>query len=230
MEESQFNRRWHSPINVFMHLARLAKVVGNEAIEKSTKHQRVREARIAAILAFVLSQQRGLPTFIRLPLSDPPDAYLMQPRSNVGTMDLVNVEITSYRKSSKESLLDQLKRKKIADSSPYTKGYILLVELLTDEDVDFESINKYTTEHKIPFPIWILRNVQQSPDTIAEVVIVNPEVSRFLVNIGEQAHYYTNKYKVPHVIFGKRTGKLEKVRVEKLAEECPIAPWDDLQA
>ena len=226
---NQSNKRWHSPINVFMHLDKLTKEVGNEAVEKTTKYQRVREARIAAILAFVLSQQRELPTFIRLPLSDPPDALLMQPRSETGTMDLANVEITSYRHFSKESLLEQLKRKKINPNSPYTREYVLLVELLTDKEPDFESINKFTTEHKIPFSIWVLRNVQQSPDTIAEVVIINPKVSKFLVNIGEEAYYYTNKYKVPQVIFSKRTGKLENVRVEKHADECNIAPWEDLQ-
>ncbi len=113
---SQYNKRWHSPTNVYMHIQKLAKDVGSEAINKSPQYQKVREARISAIMAFILSRMRNLPTFLRFPLKDPPDVYFMQP--NDGTMDIVTVEITSYRES-EESLLEQLKRTKLNQTYLY---------------------------------------------------------------------------------------------------------------
>lgn len=118
----QYNKRWHSPTNVYMHIQKLAKDVGLEAINKSPKYKRVREARIGAVIAFVLSRMRSLPTFLRLPLNDPPDIYLMQP--NAGTMDIITVEMTSYRES-EESLLEQLKRTKF--NQTYPTEYMLLI-------------------------------------------------------------------------------------------------------
>jgi len=103
---AQFNKRWHSPVNVYMHLNRLKEKIGNQSLESSPNWKRAREARIAAVMAFVITQIRDLPTFIRLPLHDPPDVYLMQP--NGPDMGIITVELTSYRSRAKETLLDQL--------------------------------------------------------------------------------------------------------------------------
>lgn len=228
MKPTQFNKRWHSPNNVFMHLDRLTRVIGSDMLEKSPKHKRAREARIAAVMAYVLTRIRNLPTVIRLPLNDPPDVYLMQ--SNRGTMDITTVELTSYRNLSQESLLDQLIRNKIGlGYKKYSGEYILLVELFTEENVDYETINKYAAENKINFPIWSLRKVQQSPDTIAEVVVMNPKVSKFWVNVGEEAFYFKGRYNIPHVVFSKQVFKPEDIRSENLDEECNIAPWEELE-
>lgn len=148
---SQYNKRWHSPTNVYMHIQKLVKDVGFEAINKNPLYQKVREARIGVVMAFILSQMRGLPTFLRFPLKDPPDVYLMQP--NDGTMDIVTVEITSYRES-EESLLEQLKRTKL--SQTYSYEYTLLVELLIKTKVGYDDIFKYKIEHKIDWPVWFL--------------------------------------------------------------------------
>ena len=113
---SQFNKRWHSPTNVYIHIQKLAEDVGFEAINKNPQYQKVREARISAVMAFILSRMRNLPTFLRFPLKDPPDVYFMQP--NAGTIDIITTEITSYRES-KESLLEQLKRTKLNKTYPY---------------------------------------------------------------------------------------------------------------
>ena len=224
MKISQFNKRWHSPTNVFMHLDKLTQQIGSEVLEKSPKYQKAREARIAMIMAFVLSRIRNISTYLRLPLNEPPDVYLMQP--NTGTMDIATVELTSYRPSN-ESLLEQLKRKKL--KQPYPKEYILLVDLLTEDKVDYEAINDYAVENHLPFPIWSLRNVQQLPDTIAEVVIMNPKVSIFSVNVGEEAYYFREKYKALAVVFSKRVSKIENVRSEKMTTDCNIAPWENLE-
>jgi hypothetical protein len=224
MKPTQFNKRWHSPVNVYMHVQKLTEKIGSDALEKRPHHKRAREARIAGIMAFVLTRIRKLPTVLRLPLHDPPDAYLMQPNS--GTMDITTVEITSYRPS-KESMLEQLIRTKLHAS--LSSEYILLVELLTEDKVDYQEVNDYAVKNNVPFPIWSLRKIQQSPDTIAEIVIMNPEVSKFTVNVGEEAHYFSEKYKIPHVVFTKKVSKPEDVREESNLEECNIAPWESLE-
>ena len=101
--------------------------------------------------------------------------------------------------------------------------------MFTEDNVNYEEINKYAADNKIPFPIWFLRKVQQQPDTIAEVIITNPRVSKFLVNVGKEAHYFNEKYKVPHLVFSMRVSKPEYVRSELRSEECNIAPWEDLE-
>ena len=224
MLATQYNKRWHSPTNVYGHLHKLTEEVGSDAVENRPQYKRAREARIAAIMAFVLTRIRNLPTVLRLPLHDPPDAYLMQPNS--GTMDIITVEITSYR-SSKESLLEQLERTKFNHS--YSEEYILLTELFTEDKVDYEEINKYAIDQSIPFKIWSLKKIQDSPDTIAEVVILNPTIMKFTINIGEEAYYFKEKYKIPQVIFSKRAYKTEDIKSIPDADGCYICPWEELE-
>ena len=227
MTLSQFNKRWHSPVNVYMHLDKLKEKIGRQSIENSPYWKRTREARIAAVIAFVLSRIRGLPTFIRLPLHDPPDAYLMQPNS--GSMEIITVELTSYRSGAKETLLEQLARTKIKEYETLSSEYILAVELLTEDGVDYQAINNYAVKVKALFQIWSFRKIQDSPDTIAEVIVMNPEVSRFTVNVGEEANYYNDRYTVSPIIFSKKVTKPEDVRTETTNENCNVAPWEDLE-
>lgn len=227
MKNSQFNKRWHSPVNVFMHLNRLTKEVGQQTLESSPKWKRAREARIAAVMAFVITRIRNLPTVIRLPLHDPPDAYLMQPNSV--DMDITTVELTSYREGVKESFLDQLARTKVKKYQTLSGQCVLGVELLTEKGVVYQAINDYAVSVKAPFPIWSFRKVQDYPDTVAEIVIMNPKVSRFVVNVGEEAFNFSEKYKIPHVVYSKKAQRPEEVRSESLGEECNIAPWEQLE-
>ncbi len=226
MKNSQFNKRWHSPTNVFMHLDELAVSIGQDKLEKNPRYQKAREARIAAVIAFVLSNFRNLPTYIRLPLDEPPDILLMQPNS--GTMDITQVELTTYR-SSPELLLDQLIRTKLQQNFPAT--YILLVHLLTEDGVDYQAINKYLREQDIYFPVWSLREFQSSPDTIAEVVIFNPDLQKIQINVGQEAFEYRNKYKESSgIAFPKRVANIKDVRSESKDDECKIPPWESLES
>lgn len=225
MTKTQFNKRWHSPNNAYKHLEELKESIGLETIEKRPQHKRAREARIAMILSFVLTKIRNLPTFFRLPLNDPPDAYLMQP--NNGTMDITTVELTSYRKS-KETLVDQLIRtKKIG--TKYSSEYLMLVHLFTEEGVDYKEISDYANANNVSYPIWTLRQTQNHPDTLAEVVIINPAVSKFEINVGEEAFHFKQKYNVPHIVFSKQVNNPVDVRSETSDKECNIAPWDQLE-
>ena len=221
---NQYNKRWHSPTNVYMHLQELVKIYGFNLINKSPQYKRVREARIGAIMAFVVSRIRNLPTFLRLPLNDPPDLYLMQPNS--GTMDIITVEITSYRES-EEPLLEQLKRTKF--NQKYLYELTLLVELLTRTVIDYESMLKYKLKHNIDMPIWLLSKIQDFPDTIGEVITIDTDINKFNINIGEEAYCYNKKFGSTAVIFSKRAFKLDDVRKESIQEECRIPPWENLE-
>lgn len=225
MNKTQFNKRWHSPANAYKHLEELKESIGLDEIEKRPQHKRAREIRIAMILCFVLSRIRNLPTFFRLPKNDPPDAYLMQP--NNGTMDITTVELTSYRQS-KETLLEQLIRTKKLGTK-YSSEYLMLVHLFTEDGVDYEAINDYAVKNDIKYPIWTLRQTESSPNTVAEIVIINPSISKFLVNIGEEAFHFKQRYNVPHVVFSKQASSPEDVRNESSDEECNILPWEQLE-
>lgn len=57
MEIRRTGNIWHSPYNVYKHLGRLARLVGQDVIEKEGKYKPVREARIAAVTALVIYQR-----------------------------------------------------------------------------------------------------------------------------------------------------------------------------
>lgn len=90
-------------------------------------------------------------------------------------------------------------------------------------------MNDYAVKKELSFPVWSLRKIQQSPDTIAEVVIMNPKVSKFTVNVGEEAYYFKEKYKACPVVFSRRVSRIEDVRSEKMSTNCNIAPWEDIE-
>lgn len=154
MEIKRTGNIWHSPYNVYKHLGRLAKRVGQEAIEKEGKYKPVREARIAAVTALVISQRTKKPAYVQLPPKDPPDAYLMQ-RSleKKGQLDITTLEITSYRANRGENLLDQLKRTKANKIQKYSDEYVLVYELLSKEGIDYEAIRDYLNDINNRFPV-----------------------------------------------------------------------------
>lgn len=227
MELRKTGNIWHSPYNVYKHLGRLAKAVGQEAIEKEGKYKPVREARIAAVVAAILSQRTRKPAYVQLPKSDPPDAYLMQ-QSLVkkGQMDITTLEITSYRNNRGETLLDQLKRTKVGQIQKYSDEYVLVVELLSKEGIDYDAIREYLNSANIRFPVWTLFGKTVDGSTTAEMVIINPETHQFDVNVGE-AVYNLRQQGMLDVVFIKRAGSEKSVRTEP-AGEYELPPWEGL--
>jgi hypothetical protein len=225
MSIAEFSKTWHSPTNVLFHLDELSKNLEDpEALESSPHYQKPREARTAAILAFVLSKQNNRATFIRLPKTDPPDAYLFQ--NDNGKMAVAPIELTSHYPSG-QSLLEKLKEKKLKQQ--YPKELILVIELFTEDGVDYEAISQYAKDQKIEFRIWTLRKVQQKPNTIAEVVIIHPRISKFLVDIGEAAHNFKEKYNAPPIVFTQKTSHSKGTRTERMIEPYTTHPWENLQ-
>lgn len=227
MEIRRTGNIWHSPYNVYKHLGRLAKLVGQEAIEKEGKYKPVREGRLAAVVALILSQRTRKPAYVQLPPSDPPDAYLMQ-RSleKKGQLDITTLEITSYRNNRGETLLDQLKRTKTGQVQKYSTEYVLVVELLSKAGIDYDAIREYLSSVKIAFPVWTLFGKTVDGSTTAEFTIINPVTYQSEVNIGE-ATYRLKQQGMLDVLFIKRAGSEKSVRTEP-AGNYELPPWEDL--
>lgn len=219
---------WHSPLNVYWHIQKLTEKVGAEAIENRSDYQGVREARIGAVMALVMFQRMGKPTYIQLYKPDPPDVILMQPSKDFkGQLDIILVEMTSFVRGRKESLLEQLKRTKAKPGiHTLSEEYILAVNVGVGLDVDYKPIRDYLNENKTPFPVWAVQQVASYPDTIAKVVMINPELREMNVNVGESA-YLLRESKWPDVLHTRRVAKRELVRLER-AEKFYQAPWETI--
>lgn len=226
------NNIWHSPVNTYVHLDKLAKQIGYDALDQKPQYQPHREARVAAIMAFALFGRLKRPTFLQLFRPDPPDAILMQPSIDTyGDRDITQLEITRYIGSPRESLLQQLIRsgKTPKGWHKYNENYIMVVNVGIGLAVDYPEITDYLNKNNTPFPVWTVQEISSHPDTIAKVTIVNPEIYEMTINIGEAAYLF-NKLKLPGVIVSKRAGSVEKVRLEYNKSKGPDlrAPWETI--
>ena len=227
MEIRRTGNIWHSPYNVYKHLGRLAKFVGQDAIEKAGKYKPVREARIAAVTALVISQRTKKPAYVQLPPKDPPDAYLMQQSlEKKGQLDITTLEITSYRANRNEILLEQLKRTKANDIQKYSDEYVLVVELLSKEGIDYEAIRDYLNSINIRFPVWALYGKAVGGSTTAEFTIINPRIWQTEINVGEAA-FILKENGMLDVVFIKRAGSEKSVRIEP-GGNYELPPWEGL--
>lgn len=215
---------WHSPLNVYWHLNKLAKEVGSDIIEADRKYQTVREARIGAIVAMGIFKKTKKPTYLQLYKPDPPDLIFMQQTNE--TRDITQIEITSYTGKLKESLLDQLKRKDPPGYHKYSDNYILVVSLGIGMKVDFEPIGDYLNSNVTPYPIWVIQEVPNKPNTSARLTILNPKMQELEIDIGEAANEM-QKLKLPGVINSIRVGNPKLVRAKYTGENYQ-APWETI--
>ncbi len=227
MEIRRTGNIWHSPYNVYKHLSRLSKLVGQEVIDTQGRYKPVREARIAAVVALVLSQKMKNATYVQLPANDPPDAYLMQQSlEKKGQLDIISLEITSYRHNNNETLLDQLKRTKIGQVQKYSDEYVLAVELLSKEAIEYDAICDYLNDVNIPFPVCTLFGKTVDGSTTAEFTIINPVTNQSEINIGETANILKQQGMLD-VVFIKRAGSENTLRTEP-ASTYELPPWEEL--
>ncbi len=223
---------WHSPLNVYWHIQKLIEKLGQNGLEKHKEYKIIRESQIAAVVALVMFRIRNIPAYIQMYKPDPPDALIMQPsRTNKGQMDISTLEITQYRGNADESLFSQLKRTKIGPRiNTLSSFYILVVDLwpsIKISDEEYHLMRDYLLENKTPYPVWVLQEKEKHPDTIGELTIVNPELHKITVNVGESSHTY-KKLGVPDVLQVRRVGNKNLVRTEK-AEKYYKAPWESLE-
>jgi hypothetical protein len=219
-------RIWHSPVNVYWHYQRLQEHISQDVLDNTNKYQKVREALVGSVIALSLYQLNKRPSYIQLHEPDPPDVLVLQPSFKVkGQMDISLLEVTSYTGQPKDTLLEQLKRTKCPPNLHiYSENYVVVVNAGIGLEVQFESIREYLNENRTPFPIWTLKQISNYPDTIAELVIVNPDTKRLEINIGEAVYHY-QKERFPDVIKIKRAGNVKKVRQEP-GGKYHKAPWD----
>ena len=216
---------WHSPVNVYWHLDKLSKEVDPVAIEKNREYQLAREARIGAMLALAMFQKLGKPTYLQLYRPDPPDLLLMQ-QSKTGQRDITQIEVTSYVGSPKETLLEQLIRKKIKPGiNLYSENYIFLVNVGIGLNVNYRELRDYLNSNKIPFPVWTLQEKSLHPDTVAKLIIVNPKIYETEINIGEAEDTFS-KLKLPGVICSGQRVVNRKFLIAKPSGRNTLAPWE----
>ena len=123
-------------------------------------------------------------------------------------------------------MLDQLKRTKTGQVQKYSDEYVLAVELLSKEAIDYDAIREYLNTAKIPFPVWTLFGKTVDGSTTAEFTIINPETYQSEINIGEAA-FNLKQQGMLDVIFTKRTGSEKSVRTEP-AGTYELPPWEGL--
>jgi len=219
---------WYSPLNVYWHLQKLQQKVAPEYIEKRREYQIVREARIGAVTALAMFELTGKPAYIQLYKPDPPDVLVLQPSNKIkGQMDISLLEITTYVGQPKDTLLEQLKRTKCPPNfHKYSERYVIVVNVGIGLEAQFEPIRKYLNENKTPFPVWTLQQISNYPDTLAELVIINPETKRIKVNVGEAVHIY-EEAGLPDVLHIRQTANPDNVRSEP-AGKFYKAPWETI--
>jgi len=216
---------WFSPIKPFtFHYKILAHM---DAVTLDKKFKCLREAKTLAVAALALFMKTGNPTFINLNESDPPDGFLMRGSNDkFGTLDILKVEITHYFARQNETLLEQLIRTKTPAKPLAGEDYLLLVELRTTDVINYDEIRDYLNSINNPFPVWTLKPLQITPDTIAEVIIINPEIHKLIVNVGEAAYKY-KELKIPGVLEIKRVAKAEDVRFTESETKIAVKPlWE----
>ena len=223
---------WYSPLYVFSYVNKLVEK-GYSIDELDIRFKQLRESKLLAVLALALCEKMNNITLFQPVSKDPPDGYLAQQSKVVkGQLDISTVEITHYyginfKGNGNESLLDQLiKSGKIAEKSKYSDHYILAVELLTKEGVNYDEIREYVNDIKLPYPIWTIKKLRDAPDTIAEVIIINPKTNRMEINVGKSAFYYSGQ-KIPNVTKAIMVKDPSEVRTERTNEVFAVTPpWE----
>ncbi|MBI3256004.1 MAG: hypothetical protein HYZ63_03465 [Candidatus Andersenbacteria bacterium] len=218
---------FHSPLNISLHLTRLATQVGIQAINTQGKHKKVREARTAMVVATFMYELTGDPFYVHLVKDDPPDAIVMgMPEETPETLNLTKLEISTYRSGGRETFLEQLKRTKAPLRHILDEKHILLYDVPDHTGIDFEACRDYLNKIGAPFPVWVQHISQTLPDTIASITFLNPTIWKKTVNVGNAAYELKQK-NMPPVIFPKRVGTVDKVRLEP-SRIYDYAPWEDL--
>ena len=90
-------------------------------------------------------------------------------------------------------------------------------------------MHKYAQEQNIPFTIASLQVIQQVPDTIVRVVLFHPFFQEHIVNVGEEASNFTQKYGVANIVTSHRAGTPAKVRTETSKTIINTPVWEELE-
>lgn len=219
---------WYSPPKVYWYIQQL-----NKKGEKMNNllSQQVEEIRLASVTALAMFAFNGMPAFVQLHKPDPPDAIVMQttiPADGIAHISLL--EITTYAGNPQETLLERLQRKKVPiDIKTLSPEYVLVINLGIGFNIDYElkSIRDYVNKKGVDFPIWIIQEKTTIPDSIAEVILIDKNIRRLHLNIGEIAYKY-KKQKIFGVIETKKPTSKNIVRSIPNSNKYP-PPWETIE-
>ncbi|MCL5113998.1 MAG: hypothetical protein M1372_02400 [Patescibacteria group bacterium] len=235
IREREIGEIWFSPLAIYKHINRLVKKVGSEAIEKNGNFKPVREARITAITALAMFIMRDeIPTYIQLSASEDSlfDSYVCQrfPHQRE-TLFISNIQVTSYRDNSKEDFLTQLKRTKVPPGrSLFSDKCVVVYDLLTKKPLPEEEqikITEYLNANKTPFPVWTFRAISISPDTIGEMVILNPTRKSYIINFGKIAYRY-KELRMQDSVRIMWVSKKSQLKEDEYSGTYSLPPWDPI--
>lgn len=213
------NKIWFSPLFVQSCCVEMVTEKGIEQIKKERKYKKLVESYDLALTALAMYQlnkaTHELP-LIQMPKQDPPDGYIGQEsKERHGDFDISTIELTRYNGKNGETLLEQLKSSDKVNSeyNKYEEKYVLLIKIEEGVSPNYDEVNTFLVENKIPFAVWALQVVENHPDTIVKLTVLNPEIQVIHVNVGEVAYLYRAQ-KIPNALELKRVGSKEKVRKE----------------
>ena len=213
------NKIWFNPAYVHSCCVEMVQKKGIDAIKKEGRLKDLSESYDLAILALIIYELNGktheLP-LLQKPKQDPPDGYIGQAsKIEKGDFEISVIELTRFDEQNGKTLLDQLidSGKIGVEFNKYGKEYILAVKIEEGLEPNYVEVNQFLKKAKIPFAVWALQIIQNSPDTIAKLTILNPEIQIIETNIGRTALQYKLQ-NVPNVQEMKRVGSKEKVRKE----------------
>ena len=208
------NKIWFNPLFVQSCCVEMVAKKGIEQIKKERKYKKLAESYDLSLTALAIYQfnksTHELP-YVQIPKQDPPDGYIGQEsKERHGDFDISTIELTRYEGKNNQTLLQQLQSsdKINAKYNKYGEKYILLIKVTEGINPDYKEVNKVLVEYKIPFAVWALQVIQNHPDTIAELTILNPDIQVVRVNVGEVAFLYREQKIL------KRTGSKNNVRKE----------------
>lgn len=221
---------WHSPLNALHHCVK----VDINSTDKKNRHkleEKIEETQTVVALCLALYRLHGVPYYLQLAKKDPPDAYIARLPNEHGTLEVGTVEITTYfrrdGKLPKKTLLDQLKLTKTFEGyHKYGEHDVVLVHIGIGIEIDSEEIWQYLTRIKAPYQLWLIQEVSNHPDTIAELTMCYPHRDKQRINIGKVAYEQKSKGISSGTLVARLVGELENVGIEPSPEKIDEAPWE----
>lgn len=218
---------WYSPPKVYSYIQELAR--SDQKIDNQLDQQ-VEDIRFAAVTALAMFAFNGMPAFVQLYKPDPPDAIVLQTVIPIdGTAYTTLLELTTYVGKPQETLLTRLQRKKIPPGiKTFSPEYVLAVNLGIGFNIDYELlfIKEYLDKNNVDFPVWIIQEKSSYPDTIAEVILIDNNVKRAVLNLGELAYKY-HEQNIFGVVETKRAGSKKTVKSTPNSHRYP-PPWETI--
>ena len=186
---------WLRPDEAYLRYQEQMEGLSFEEVEYNGRYKSIRELRDLAVFGLALYKAYGQIFMVQMNEQDPsPDAFLLQQDEGSSTANIAAVEMTYYGRNKlglpKESLLDRLTARggKFEKPSKYT----ILIHIGRGLEVDHQSITDELQKRSATFNVFSIQETSSAPDTMLSLVIYNPELAKFNINIGEAVNELAN--------------------------------------